>query len=90
MSTGNGPSEAPAWSAAFFSLIHPAKVAIVEALERTGEPMSAVALYYVLDGEWSFGTVAYHVRRLAERGVLEERFQGRVRGATEHFFGLAG
>jgi hypothetical protein len=80
---------APAWTTALYGLIHPAKIAAVEAFAWVGEPMSALLVYEVLGGEWSFGTVAYHVYRLAEKGVLEERYVEPRRGAHEHFFGLA-
>ena len=89
MSTDRDPTPAPAWSIAFFSLIHPVQVAAVEAFLFIGEPMSALVVYEVLDRSSSFGTVAYHVRRLAERGVLVERSVVPVRGAHEHFFVLA-
>jgi hypothetical protein len=79
----------PAWSTALFSLIHPVKVAAVEAFLWTGEPMSALAIYESLARRWSFGTVAYHVRRLAETAVLVERFVERRSGAYERFYVLA-
>jgi hypothetical protein len=79
----------PAWSSAFFSLIHPVQVAAVEAFAFIGEPMSALVVYEVLGRSSSFGTVAYHVRRLAERGVLVERYTEPVRGAHQHFYALA-
>lgn len=89
MSVDRDPNRVPAWSAAFYSLIHPAQVAAVEAFLFIEAPMSALVVYEVLGREWSFGTVAYHVRRLAERGVLDERYVEPVRGAHEHFFLLA-
>jgi predicted transcriptional regulator len=79
----------PAWSTALFSLIHPVKVAAVEAFLWTGEPMSALAVHESLARTWSFGTVAYHVRRLAETGVLVERFVEPRSGAYERFYALA-
>jgi hypothetical protein len=79
----------PAWSTALFSLIHPVKVASVEAFLWTGEPMSALAVYESLARNWSLGTVAYHVRRLAEAGVLVDRFIEPRRGAHERFYALA-
>jgi hypothetical protein len=84
-----GPGAPPAWEPAFFSLIHPLKVASVEAFRFIGEPMSALLVYEVLGRPASFGTVAYHVRRLAEVGVLVELHVEPVRGAHERFFGLA-
>jgi hypothetical protein len=83
------PPQTP-WETALFSLLHPAQIAAVEAHAWIGEPMSANLLHHVLGGPWTFGTVAYHVRRLAEKGVLEERYRQPVRGAVERFYGLAG
>jgi predicted transcriptional regulator len=79
----------PGWSTALFSLIHPVKVAAVEAFLYIEEPMSALAIYESLARNWSLGTVVYHVRRLAETGVLVERFIEPRSGAYEHFYGLA-
>ncbi len=79
----------PSWEAAFFSLLHPAQVAAVEAYEWIGEPVSPHLAYEVLGRTWPFGTVAYHVRRLAGQGVLEERYREPARGAIAHFYGLA-
>jgi hypothetical protein len=78
----------PAWEAAFFSLLHPAQVAAVEAFGWIGEPMSSRVLYEVLDRAWPHGTVGYHVRHLAAGGVLEELYREPVRGVREHFYGL--
>jgi len=83
------PEGRPAWEAAFFSLLHPVQIAVVEALGWTGEPMSSRLLFEVLGGAWPLGTVGYHVHRLALTGVLEERYREPVRGVTEHFYGLA-
>jgi hypothetical protein len=89
MTSSPDSANPPAWSTALFSLVHPAKIAAVEAYAFIGEPMSALLVYEVLGHEWAFGTVAYHVRRLAEAGVLTREFVEPVRGAHEHFFGLA-
>jgi hypothetical protein len=89
MSPAPDDTPIPAWSTALFSLIHPVKVAAVEAFLWTGEPMSALAVYESLARKWSLGAVVYHVRRLAESGVLVERFIEPRSGAYEHFYGLA-
>ena len=39
----------PAWPAAFFSLIHPAQIAAVEAFLWIEEPLSSLLVYEVLD-----------------------------------------
>lgn len=83
------PGSRPAWETALFSFLHPAQIAVVEAHAWIGEPMSAHLLHQVLDGSWPLGTIAYHVRRLASKGVLVERYRQPVRGVIEHFYGLA-
>jgi hypothetical protein len=80
----------PAWEAAFFSLLHPVQIAAVEAYEWIDEPMSPHMSYELLGGTWALGTVSYHVRRLADQGVLEERYREPVRGALAHYYVLAG
>lgn len=63
----------PGWEPFLPRLVHPLKVAIVEALLYIGEPLSAVQLGRVLRsaGEgYCEANVRYHVRHLAELGVL--------------------
>jgi hypothetical protein len=83
------PEDMPGWSAALFSLIHPIKLAAVEAFLYIEEPMSGLLVYEVLGRPASFGTVSYHVRRLAEVGVLVDLYVEPRRGAHERFYGLA-
>lgn len=78
----------PAWETSLFSLLHPVQIAAVEAFDRIDQPLSSLLVYEVLGRAWPLGTVAYHVRRLADKGVLEERYREPRRGATEHFYGL--
>ena len=65
------------------------QVAAVEAFLWIEEPLSSVLLHEVLERNWPFTNVAYHVRRLALNGVLEERFSEPRRGASEHFYELS-
>jgi hypothetical protein len=85
-----GPAEHPAWETALFSLLHPAQIAAIEAHAWIGEPMSAHLVHEVLGRTWPPWTIAYHVRRLAKKGVLVERYSEPVRGVVEYFYGLAG
>jgi hypothetical protein len=89
MIASTGPEAAPAWSTALFSLLHPAQIAMVEAFEWIEEPMSATILYQVLGRTFVLGTIAYHVRRLADAGVLTLRYSEPRGGTREHFYGLA-
>jgi hypothetical protein len=87
MSDTREPVLTPAWSA-LFSLLHPAQIAVVEAFEWIGEPMSTDILEEVLDRSFPIGTVGYYLPRLAAAGVLVE--QPRVGGRrAERFYLLA-
>jgi len=61
--------------------VHPVRVAIIEALAWIGEPLSPSELVDVFDQQWVLSVVSYHVRVLAQAGVLEE-----VRGSRQTFY----
>lgn len=69
-------------------LVHPAKVAIVEALEWMEQPLSPTEMVILFDDDRDFylSLVAYHVRGLVKVGVLEVVESRKVRGATEKFY----
>lgn len=79
----------PAWETALFNLLHPAQIAIIEACLWIGEPLSATLLVEVFDSGFTLNLVAYHVRRLYERGIIDRVDRRFVRGAIEHFYCLA-
>jgi len=69
-----GESPFPGWEPFLPHLVHPIKVAIVEALLWIGQPLSAVQFGRVLrgvDDGFCESNVRYHVRHLVELGVLE-------------------
>jgi Helix-turn-helix domain len=78
----------PAWSA-LFPLIHPAQIAVVEAFEWIGEPMSVNVLEEVLDRAFPLGIVNYHLRQLAGAGVVVEHHRIGRRRPYECFYLLA-
>lgn len=78
------------WDALIARLIHPTQLAVIEAMLWIDRPLSSAELVRVFDGEVVLSSVAYHVRRLADLGVLELTSTRQVRGAIEHFFRLAG
>ncbi len=49
------------------------RCAAFEALAWVGEPTSALCLFELLGRDPDFPSVAYHVRRLAEAGLVAER-----------------
>ena len=70
------------WEAVARSELHPLRVLILEAAEET-EVSPAT-----LSREWNepLGNVAYHVRMLADKGLLRETRAEPRRGAIEHFY----
>ncbi len=51
--------------------VHPIRVPILEALRRVGEPLSAIQLVDVLDGEVTMWEAAHHLSALEALGVVE-------------------
>jgi hypothetical protein len=87
-----GDCQFPGWEPFLPHLVHPLKVAIVEALLRIGEPLSAVQFGKVFRGAgegFREGNVRYHLKRLAEVGVLEPVSAGPGGDPRERFFYFA-
>jgi hypothetical protein len=79
----------PGWEPFLPHLVHPVKVAIVEALLWIGEPLSAVQFGRLLRGAGEGcreSNVRYHLKHLAEIGVLEPISTDPERGPREKFF----
>jgi predicted MarR family transcription regulator len=67
--------------------LHPAKVALLEAMAWMDTPLSPSDLAKLLDHkDYYLAMIAYHVRKLAKAGVLEVTDERQVRGATEKFY----
>lgn len=62
---------------------------MIEAHIWIAEPLSTTLVCKLFDGELPLNNLAYHVRGLAEAGVLREVFTLPRRGALEHFYVLA-
>ncbi|MEX2107874.1 MAG: hypothetical protein WD827_03175 [Solirubrobacterales bacterium] len=77
------------WEALIGRLMHPTQLAVVEAMLWIDAPLSPTQLVRVFDGEIQLPSVAYHVGRLADFGVLKRTGTRQVRGAVEHFYRLA-
>ena len=78
------------WSELVPRIVHPLKVAIVEALTWIDTPMSPTELNRVLYQQSDLSLVAYHVRKLAEAGVITIVGQRPVRGALQTFYFFPG
>jgi hypothetical protein len=75
------------WSALVPHVVHPLKVAAIEALQWVGQPLSASDLTKSIDNDrCSLAHVSYHLVKLAEADALEVVRTRRVRGATEKFY----
>jgi len=59
------------WAGLPENVDHPYRVAIIEALWRTGEPLSAIGVVDVLDGYMSMWNAAAHLKALEQLGVIE-------------------
>jgi hypothetical protein len=77
------------WEALIGRLIHPTQLAVIEAMRWIDRPLSPAQLVRVFDSGMQLPSVAYHVSRLADLGVLKPAGTRKVRGAVEHFFRLA-
>jgi hypothetical protein len=87
-----GDCQFPGWEPFLPHLVHPLKVAIVEALLWIGEPVSAVQCGKVFRGAgegFPESNVRYHLNHLAEIGVLEPISAGPEGGPREKFFYFA-
>jgi hypothetical protein len=78
------------WGAVGARAMHPAKVAILEALHWICRPLSASQLEKVLDGVYSLGVISHHLKCLADWDALEVVERRQVRGAMEKSFFFAG
>lgn len=86
----------PGWEPFLPHLVHPVKVAIVEALLWIGEPLSAVQFGKVFRGAgegFRESNVRYHLGHLREVGVLRKAAAGpspEGKESREKFFYFAG
>jgi hypothetical protein len=68
--------------------VHPIKVAIIEAMLWVDEPLSARLLERMVDDGTSVSLLSYHLRTLAESGILVVVREQPVRGTTQTYFRL--
>jgi DNA-binding transcriptional ArsR family regulator len=69
-------------------LVHPLRVAIVEALRHIGEPLSAADLQQVVEDESSLSVISYHLTTLAQVGAVVVAGPPQTGAATERFYAL--
>jgi DNA-binding transcriptional ArsR family regulator len=85
MTDGSGA----AWEACLRHFIHPLKVSIIEAFLWVELPIAPKFIDEMGDDEFGMSLVSYHMRTLANAGILEEDHQEPVRGALQMFYRLA-
>jgi DNA-binding transcriptional ArsR family regulator len=76
------------WESLVPLLVHPVKVAIIEAMSWIDRPLSATDLDKILNGDIGVSLISYHLRKLAELGAIERVHQETVRGAVQSFYAL--
>jgi len=77
------------WNSLIQLSVHPAKVAIIEAMLWIEVPLSPKELDRIFDEQFGVSLVSYHMRTLADAGVVERVRQQAVRGAVQSFYTLA-
>ncbi len=78
------------WASLVPFVIHPTRVAIIEALCWIGAPLSAIDLKNLFaEEELSTSYISYHVAELAKMGAIVKVRERQVRGATKKSYFLA-
>jgi hypothetical protein len=78
----------PNWETALYGTMHPLQVALLEAFAWVNRPLSPTLVVQLFDREYALNNIAYHVRRLADAGVIHQVDSIPRRGATEHLYRL--
>jgi hypothetical protein len=76
------------WFRLISNVVHPAKIAVIEAFLWIGEPLSKAELTRLFDDRDQFyiSLVSYHVEGLDRCGILEVISTREIRGATETYY----
>lgn len=75
------------WESLVPLFIHPAKVAVIEAMQWIEQPLSSTELVNLFeDRKYNLGVLAYHVGSLAKVGVIEVTGVRQARGAQETYY----
>jgi hypothetical protein len=83
-----GPDDAAeVWGALVPHVVHPAKVAAIEAMLWMRQPLSCNQLVNLFDrSDLYLSLISYHVGQLVKFGVLRRTGSCQRRGATETFY----
>lgn len=74
------------WGALVPVLVHPLRVAIIEALIQIDQPLSATDLRKVFDEKFDLPLISYHVAQLAKVKAIVKVRERPVRGSIEKFY----
>lgn len=76
------------WECLIDRYVHEFKIAIAEALDWIGQPLSAKELWYIFDltEQSEYQALAYHARVLQRLGLTVEAGFREARGATEVYY----
>jgi hypothetical protein len=75
------------WTTLIPHVVHPAKVAVIEALGWMEEPVSSSEFVALFDSdEFYLSLVSYHIRQLVKFGVLRSVRSRQRRGAIETYY----
>jgi hypothetical protein len=75
------------WASLVPHIVNPTKVAIIEAMWWVNEPLSATDLTKLVgDGDVNLSRISYHLRTIAEAGVIVKTGERPVRGSLEKFY----
>lgn len=75
------------WESLVSLFIHPAKVAVIEALHWIEQPLSSTEMVNLFeDRKYNLGVVSYHVSSLAKAGVIRAIGARQARGAQETYY----
>jgi predicted transcriptional regulator len=77
------------WSRVIDSHVHEVKVAVIEALNWIGGPLSAKELWLIFGPQrYPYPTVAFHVKALAKAGLVQQTDARQARGSSEKYYVL--
>jgi len=83
------PAPSFRWSDLIDAYVHPAKIVIFEALQSTGQPLSAKELDRMSSAvDFNLVELSYHLRSLVKIGLLERTDVSPTRGSREVFYFL--
>lgn len=85
MADGSGAT----WEACLRHFVHPLKVSIIEAFVWVEQPLAPKFIEEMAGDEFGISLVSYHMRTLADAGILEEDHHQQVRGALQTFYRLS-